>query len=288
MDNPEDQGGSAPPAKKQKTSIFGFSQLPTSGAAFQSPLFTPTTNSKIFGSAWTGLPPKTNTAPANPFILQESITIDSEGDLYLEVRESHIFQVDSRMLCRCSPVFKAMLTGPWLESQPTEGKWTIKLPEDSPRGLEVLLNIVHGRFDMVPASLEGDYLFDVCVEADKRDMVKVLRPWSKVWGMKLGLDPYSRLLTDLFTSWVLGWGDIYAKLIMHMVRNCYIRGPGSVQVILRLTPGSNLQFFDLNQTLQGYAHAKSTGFMGKSANEPRSPIEPHISKGISLSIATYF
>ncbi|TLS22933.1 uncharacterized protein PpBr36_06591 [Pyricularia pennisetigena] len=190
-DKTGDKGGSAPPAKKQRTGVFGCKQLQTSGTAIRSPSLTQTTSSNPFVSHNSGLPAKASniianqfapkdsgipnketTTAANPLISPESITIDSDGNLYLEVRQSHIFQVDSYTLCRHSTVFKAMLTGPWFENQSKEGKWTVKLPEDSPRGLEVLLNIVHGRFDLVPTDLEDDYLLDVCVEADNRDMVK--------------------------------------------------------------------------------------------------------------------
>ncbi|TLD33028.1 hypothetical protein PspLS_01142 [Pyricularia sp. CBS 133598] len=263
MDNPGGKGGAAPPAKKQKTSLFGFTELATSGATDQSPSLTLSISNNSVVSRVTRRRVITNTSTTIPLIQRKSITIDSDGDLYLEVRQSHIFQVDSRTLCRHSPVFKAMLTGPWIESRPTESKWTVNLPEDSPQGLEVLLNIVHGRFDLVPTHLDGDNLFDVCVEADKRDMVKTVRPWIREWGMNLRLGGDHTRLTDLFIAWVLGLRIIYRDVIVDLVRTCNIKLDGSVWLYMKLTPSSQSQWVKLDQTLKGYSHAQSTGFLNQ-------------------------
>jgi hypothetical protein len=82
------------------------------------------------------------------------IHLDSNGDLRLRVttKDSHTqdFVVCSRALMRLSPVFKALLSGGFEESRPTEGEWIIPLPDDDPGALLTLLNIIHGRFGKVP------------------------------------------------------------------------------------------------------------------------------------------
>ncbi|KAJ2969301.1 hypothetical protein NUW58_g10021 [Xylaria curta] len=63
-------------------------------------------------------------------------------------------------------------------------EWTIKLPEDNPTALALLLNIVHGRFDVVPSYEDLLYirdLYNVSVVTDKYDMTHILQPWARGW-----------------------------------------------------------------------------------------------------------
>ncbi|TLD15578.1 uncharacterized protein PgNI_00586 [Pyricularia grisea] len=229
MDNPEGQGGDPPPAKKQKTD--------------------PTPLGSLF------MP-----ASANPIPSASTVIFDPAGDLHLQVGFMHSFQVDSHSLCRHSSVFKAMLTGPWLESRPAEGKWIVKLPEDSPRGLEVLLNIVHGRFDLVPKTLANDHLFDVCVEADKRDMIKTLGPWTANWILNVRNNQDYCFLKTVFIAWVLGMKKLFTELVTYLLWNCYIQKNGSIRVHLNLV-GCDSQLVILQHSIPGFSYAKSTGFL---------------------------
>ncbi len=93
------------------------------------------------------------------------VVLDSEGDLSLLVgaelpgAEPLHFQVCSAALRRASPVWKAMLSGPWAEAAAAQDAddWTIDLPEDNPEALETLLSILHGSFDSVPKVISLDF-----------------------------------------------------------------------------------------------------------------------------------
>lgn len=60
-----------------------------------------------------------------------------------------------------SPVFRAMLFGPFSESKPAlhDGRlWQVSLPEDDFAGLQVIFLICHGDFASVPDELSLDEL----------------------------------------------------------------------------------------------------------------------------------
>ncbi len=86
-----------------------------------------------------------------------TIYLDTDGDLRLRVGSEtgdgvQDFVVCSRTMGRSSPVWKAMLFGGFKESRPTEGEWVVPLPEEQPKALLAVLNIIHGIFTKVPNS----------------------------------------------------------------------------------------------------------------------------------------
>ncbi|KAK7430834.1 hypothetical protein QQZ08_002623 [Neonectria magnoliae] len=117
-----------------------------------------------------------------------TLEVDPAGDLYLIVGNDppQEMLVDSRALCRSSRVFRKMLGSNFSEAKPDGGRWQVKLPEDSPKALALLMNIVHSSYDRVPMKLEIDDLFDMCVLVDKYDMERALWPVASAW-----IQPYS-------------------------------------------------------------------------------------------------
>jgi hypothetical protein len=108
---------------------------------------------------------------------------DSRGDLRLIVGADQVaFQVCSRALARSSPVWEAMLYGPFTEGKAQQKgcDWEIPLPEDRPETLRILFSVVHARFDDLPGAFAQDDLLHLAVLADKYDMTGSLKPfWSK-------------------------------------------------------------------------------------------------------------
>jgi hypothetical protein len=159
-------------------------------------------------------------------------TMDPDGDLILRVgtglvSEMTKFKVCSAALRRNSPVFRAMLYGPWTESKPpgnSESQWVVCLPDDDPSGMETILNIVHGNFDKVQAAPEPLVLYNVVVIADKYDMFKCLRPWASDWRKEVVRNLHKPLLVHVAwelgdeTSYVNGLGDL-------TLRSCLGLGP---------------------------------------------------------------
>ncbi|KAI1360694.1 hypothetical protein F5Y08DRAFT_40096 [Xylaria arbuscula] len=82
-----------------------------------------------------------------------------------------------------------MLDGEFKESRkhfPRDNglEWIVESPEDAPRPMALLLNIVYSRFDQVPSYesiIDIWYLYEISVLTDKYDMTHVLRPWAGGW-----------------------------------------------------------------------------------------------------------
>ncbi|TLD12909.1 uncharacterized protein PgNI_03537 [Pyricularia grisea] len=154
-----------------------------------------------------------------------TIHFDNKGDLRLQVgTEERIFVVCSRTVSRASEAFERMLHGPYAERKPADPNidWVVKLPEDSARGLEVVLNVIHARFKLIPESLGPDVLFHVIAVADKYDMIEALKPWCKQWLAPLeepepGSIPLSQALQLLWTAWRLGSRALYNSLAGDLV-----------------------------------------------------------------------
>ncbi|KAI0804243.1 hypothetical protein GGR55DRAFT_691102 [Xylaria sp. FL0064] len=117
--------------------------------------------------------------------------LDPKGDLYIDVGmyPARSFTVCSRTLARVSPFWDKMLYGEFIESKkphPQDGspEWTVKLPEDNPTAMGLLLSIIHGQFDVVPGYEDLLYvrdLYDISVITDKYDMTHILQPWARGW-----------------------------------------------------------------------------------------------------------
>lgn len=134
-----------------------------------------------------GSPP----APAPELSEYKHVVIDPDGDLYLHIPDTDPaspvtlweFRVCSAALRRRSPVWKRMLFGPWKERRPTneDTDWIVELFKDCPQAMQLVLNIIHGNFDMVPRLPFGSLrqLYDFQVVADKYDVVSIFKPWSQ-------------------------------------------------------------------------------------------------------------
>ncbi|KAL1842327.1 hypothetical protein VTJ49DRAFT_5495 [Mycothermus thermophilus] len=136
------------------------------------------------------------------------------------------FKVCSATLRRSSPVWKAMLTGPWIEAQPATGDWVVQLSNDSPKDMRVLLAIVHGRFRLVPDDLSIEDTADILQLADKHDMMSLLRPWHWIFVRSLQslqdhISERERCEIDhvaaVRAAWFLGLEDILSQQLWALV-----------------------------------------------------------------------
>ncbi|KAM0816830.1 putative BTB domain-containing protein [Seiridium cardinale] len=134
-------------------------------------------------------------------------TIDEDGDLLLLVGSElstdgvcpETFKVDSRTLCRASKVFKVMLRGPFSEGKKRDcdGEWLVKLPEDRPKPMARILEIIHGNFDNELPNLISDVraLYELTILTDKYSLIHLLKPWAIQWACR------GRNGTLPFSSW---------------------------------------------------------------------------------------
>ncbi|KAI1388138.1 uncharacterized protein F4822DRAFT_303427 [Hypoxylon trugodes] len=155
-------------------------------------------------------PPKTNVAIRSPG--ESKVVIDPDGDLNLVVgsRDSRTFVVCSKALARASPVWKTLLYGGFAESiQPdrsTGKEWIVNLPDDDAAAVQIILNILHYRFDEIPISAHT-------ILSDKYDLTRLLRPWVRGWRDGLAECVKTETLTVFgieclsWITWELGFGD---------------------------------------------------------------------------------
>lgn len=120
------------------------------------------------------------------------LELDKDGDVILivgkEVGLYRRFLVDSDALARASCVFKAMLFGPFLEGkdQNKADSWSVELPVDDPYAFEIILRIVHAKFNHNIFSYTGQrpdlsLASHICTQTEKYMMKDLLLPFARKW-----------------------------------------------------------------------------------------------------------
>ncbi|KAF4634445.1 hypothetical protein G7Y89_g3656 [Cudoniella acicularis] len=141
---------------------------------------------------------------------ENRVIFDADGDLQLVVgnehdsAEQHEFIVCSRALSRATPVFKAMLYGPFKEAKSTttpESEWVVELPEDKPVPLKTLLHIIHAQFE----------------------------PWAKNWfEAHVNSDEADGRELLLLVAWEFGAEDVFEKLAKRTTLGCKVDLEGQI------------------------------------------------------------
>ncbi|QPC75641.1 hypothetical protein HYE68_006393 [Fusarium pseudograminearum] len=155
---------------------------------------------------------------------KRTIRFDPNGDLYLKVGTSHPrnMLVDSRALGRASAKLHAAISQNVKDD--TGGRWTIEFPEDDPKSFAILLNLIHARFEKVPANVKLDRLFDVCVLADKYGMTSVLRPVAERWYLSARTLDKDSIFKMAFIAWELGFATDFGEIVGYITHNCSLDG----------------------------------------------------------------
>ncbi|KAF9876418.1 hypothetical protein CkaCkLH20_06361 [Colletotrichum karsti] len=170
--------------------------------------------------------------PPSP-VLGELITFDPNGDLYLHVgagveEKTKTYFVCSKALARASTVFRKMLYGGFAESGLSDADhgWTVDLPEDRQEPMELMLNIVHGTFDMVPEKLELTQLYTFLVVTEKYDATNITRPWAKGWMDAVKSSMQNPLL--LGVAYELGDYQTFNAMAMRIATECHLDDDGDL------------------------------------------------------------
>jgi hypothetical protein len=177
------------------------------------------------------------------------VSIDPDGDLILRVgaalddKDGPIsYRVCSSALRRASPVCKAMLFGPWREARPANEcePWRVELPEDSPRHLCVLLDIIHGNFSSVPQKPATiDDLACILSITDKYELAPSIQPWASGWATMLGapqtqrFHPYDPKMAHCIVNhiqkasaaWRLGCEEVFSQEAQAFLFNSKLSEP---------------------------------------------------------------
>ena len=118
-----------------------------------------------------------------------SLTSD-EPDLIFRVGDDNDaieFNIKASVIGAHSPAFRAMLSGPWAETQKA-GK-PIRLPEDDPAAFGTIVHILSNlalediQDDTPP---EPEALMPLADFCDKWDFAKLVRPWMEKWVQGYG------------------------------------------------------------------------------------------------------
>ena len=163
---------------------------------------------------------------------QERAAGRRKNELAKRPRGVYRFRVCSRAMRRASPVWKAMLFGPWLERKPANGaEWVVALPDDQPMATAVLLAIAHGRIDLVPlwsgehthhASFEA--ISSILSAADKYDLIPLFWPFVHDWLLHTRPPHYTCIEDDplgplygMNIAWQLGDKRVVAGTIQRFI-----------------------------------------------------------------------
>ncbi|KAF5526826.1 hypothetical protein CGCA056_v001722 [Colletotrichum aenigma] len=167
---------------------------------------------------------KTDSKKTRDHISQE---LDELGDLTLRVGpEQSTFKVCSRTVARASPVFMKMLHGRFKESRPESSDWIVDLPDDDTESMQIMLNMMHARFDWVPQGISIQELYEMLVLVDKYDALDVVRPWARGW-----VDAVSDDLDQPALLWVaseLGDSEIFGKVVMDIATKWTVDLDGAI------------------------------------------------------------
>ncbi|KAF2495659.1 hypothetical protein BU16DRAFT_527437 [Lophium mytilinum] len=154
----------------------------------------------------------------------ESIILDDDGDVTLIVGNlSTKIRVSSQVLRLASPVWKAMFSDRFAESQASE----VEFPDDDEEALLVVLRVAHLHFLQLPPATPMPFhrLLDLAVICDKYDTVKIVRPFITAWSQNLEeLSLQNGYEESLFIAWTFGYHSIYKSLASRLVLSAII-GP---------------------------------------------------------------
>ncbi|ROT35251.1 hypothetical protein SODALDRAFT_363062 [Sodiomyces alkalinus F11] len=156
------------------------------------------------------------------------------------------FVVCSRSLARASPVLRVLTYGPFAESRANQSsaspdkdnEWVIDLPEDDPKPFRDILNIVHGRFNLVPRRLSLAALYDVLALTHKYDMSAVIKPWSDGWYQNVDTEPNANDPRLLLVARELGATQRFASLVREWAIKSHLNAAG--EVVMEDGQGCNL------------------------------------------------
>lgn len=175
---------------------------------------------------------------------RRTIRFDRNGDLYLKVGKYQVrnMLVDSRALGRASTKLHAVISQSAKDQ--SDDRWTIKFPNDDPKSFCILLNLIHARFEKVPAQVTLDQLYGVCTLANKYDMTNVLRTVAERWYVSARTLEKTSIFKMAFIAWELGFQTDFGEIIGYITHNC------SLDADSQLVFGPNNQRLADNKILQ--------------------------------------
>ncbi|KAK5695125.1 hypothetical protein LTR17_024598 [Elasticomyces elasticus] len=172
-------------------------------------------------------------SPTSPSQEEEAkkIILAEEGDVIILLLDKAEIRVSSAILSQASPVFKKMLGPHFLEGQAPRSSAQpkeIKLHDDEPKALEMLLKLVHF-YDIEDVAVTPPGLLGLAVLADKYDCAKSLTLMTEALLKRCvdGGEPlqsarvpfWARLAT---AAYLLRSSKSFTKYTRHLIVNCTV------------------------------------------------------------------
>ncbi|RPB27031.1 hypothetical protein L211DRAFT_780367, partial [Terfezia boudieri ATCC MYA-4762] len=172
------------------------------------------------------------------------IRIDTHGDLKLIITTASgtaRFHVNSGVLCTASLVNRAMLgpDSPFKEARDLAASsksgtpLEVRLEDDDPQAMAIILRILHLQFDLVPtdpATVDEVKLYQMAIICDKYDMQRALGYWFKQWVPQVPIagDGLFRIAGPkwLFMAYAFGHETMFTKLSRELMVQCEVTGDG--------------------------------------------------------------
>ena len=130
------------------------------------------------------------------------------------------YVVSSVVLSLASPVWNAMFGphGHFMEADTSAGSREIRLAEDDPEALLIILRIAHLQFRQLPTALDFKELLRLAIICDKYDVVGLVRPWLSQWEEPLKPSAFEPGHEEwLFIAWTFGDNHTYEFLADQLV-----------------------------------------------------------------------
>ena len=166
-------------------------------------------------------PPATLEQPGQP---------ERSGQPEGQAQKPIAFRVCSRAMARAAPSFETLLYGRFAEARKPHSGWTVRLLDDDPEVMKLLLPVMHGQlegFDALSYRIKGAgglrTLYKITIPTDKYDLTHILRPWAAQLVRSLeatmttlhGLD----LEKAACVSWELGSRTVFEFIVVKLVWN---------------------------------------------------------------------
>ena len=161
---------------------------------------------------------------------QRTLYADPSGDVELVAihgDDSRTFCVSSHAMRRASPAWRAMLD-PANGFKEASLKEPVKLHDDDFEALFILLLASHLEFSDVPAKVDFNTLFEICVVVDKYDCIGVLSPWLPRWVSELATKSHMSEHGPewSFIAWVTGHEEIFKCTTDRILFSCKTNDTG--------------------------------------------------------------
>jgi len=162
------------------------------------------------------------------FAIWDETTVPEETQGTPAAPKSVVFRVSSHHLKLASPVFKAALTGVWIESVVTkEGYRQVTTTDWDAEAFRIFLAVIHGRNYQVPHAVTLETLCKIAVVVDYYQCYEAFSFCSKIWVAELRDSipvTYGRdLILWLCVSWVFQVEDKFEVVTKLAIETSYER-----------------------------------------------------------------